>query len=170
MSLESALSAWNGKQFDDLNSIYRQFYKTPDFVNQLSELLKQKQQQGASALLKLYLENQHHISLEQSGQIMAALALAKSAETQLNLLACLPYLHPYPEKAQRPLARFIHIAQQSPHKAVQLCAEQAEEEYQQDFSNQSIQRVLFGSEKQDKSHQNTQNELPLAARALDFDD
>jgi hypothetical protein len=146
MSLESALNTWNGHP-DDLQAIFRQFKLHPDFTEQLLPLLKQKQQRGASELLKLCLLNQRPLSEAEVEQVFRSLGLIQHWQTQENLLACLPYLHPYPKSKQAALAHFIHNALHSSHKSVAVLAQQAIAEYEQDFPNQPIAQFLSAEEK-----------------------
>lgn len=146
MSLESALNTWNGHP-DDLQAIYRQFKLQPDFTEQLLPLLKQKQQRGASELLKLYLFNQKLLAETEVEQVFRSFGLIQQWQTQENLLGCLPYLHPYPRQKQAALAHFIHNALHSSHKSVAILAQQAVAEYEQDFPDQPIEQFLSEKEK-----------------------
>ncbi|BBN58491.1 hypothetical protein [Hydrogenovibrio marinus] len=146
MNLESTLNTWNGHP-DDLKSIYRQFKIQPDFVMQLLPLLKQKQQRGASELLKIYLGNQGQLPEGSTTSILKSLCVTQSWQTQENLLACLPFLHPYPKPQQAALAHFIHNALHSTHKSVAVLAEQAVTEYEKDFPDQPFAQFLSEEEK-----------------------
>ncbi|MPQ76601.1 hypothetical protein [Hydrogenovibrio sp. JE_KL2] len=146
MNLESTLNTWNGHP-DDLKSIYRQFKIQPDFVMQLLPLLKQKQQRGASELLKIYLGNQGQLPEGSTISILKSLCVTQSWQTQENLLACLPFLHPYPKQQQAALVHFIHNALHSSHKSVSVLAEQAVAEYEQDFPDQPFSQFLSEEEK-----------------------
>ncbi|WP_024852256.1 hypothetical protein [Hydrogenovibrio kuenenii] len=146
MSLESALNTWNGHP-DDLQAIYRQYKIQSDFISQVIPLLKQKQQRGASELLKFYLLNQQTLTDGEVNDIFRSLGLIRHWQTQENLLACLPYLHPYPKQKQAALAHFIHNALHSSHKSISVLAKQMIAEYEQDFPDQPISQFLSEEEK-----------------------
>ncbi|MDX1796064.1 MAG: hypothetical protein R3219_04995 [Hydrogenovibrio sp.] len=166
MSLESALNAWNGKTLDDLESIYRQFYREPDFAGQVIALLTQKQQRGASWLLKTHLENHFDLSSELVMTVFKSLSLAKQWQTQLNLLQCLPFLHPYPEQKKAALVAFLKHTLSSRHKWVRVWGYHGVYELAKDFPE--VMDESFAGLKENR--RSTSEDASSQSFQLDFGD
>lgn len=93
MTLEQAILKWDKKSSHDITRVYHEFYQSPDFVDELLELAQdEKAQDGATWLIKHWLENNDAANYQQIAPVLDLVDKLHSWPAKLHILQCLPYL------------------------------------------------------------------------------
>ncbi len=100
MSLEQAITAWDGKSADDLEAVYLRHAGDSELVARLIELSGRTElQNGATWLLKRHLERGGRLGAGEAADLFALASDLQPWEARLHLLQAMQYLRiPDPER------------------------------------------------------------------------
>ena len=93
MTLEQAITNWDGKSASDIKEIYQRHCGTDSFTASLIKSLAPGDLQiGASWLLKHYLENNNTLDSDQLSAIYQSLSALGHWQARLHILQCIPMM------------------------------------------------------------------------------
>lgn len=122
MTLQQAISHWDGKSTADIEAIYLHHADTPTFVAQLLPLIATETTQiGATWLLKHHVEAEHAITQAEINEVYRCLPQQVSWAAKLHLLQCLPAWR-MPETAVPTIHTFLHHCFKEKNKFVRAWA------------------------------------------------
>jgi hypothetical protein len=122
MSLAKDLVAWDGKQTEPLEKIYRTQSASPKFIEQLTVMLSAVELQGgASWLLKHHLEQNGRLTNDCISQIYEELGSLETWESKLHVLQSLPML-PIPDADVQKVRHWLEQCLEEPNKFVRAWA------------------------------------------------
>lgn len=122
MSIRQKITSWDGRSRDGIAAIYDTHRTRPDFAEQLVQLLPDRAyQQGATWLLKAYVESGHQLARTQTKTIYASLPVLEHWEAKLHVLQCLRYV-PVNEPEKNQVEAFLRASLTDPNKLVRAWA------------------------------------------------
>ena len=93
MTLEKAILQWDKKSAHDITRVYHEFYQSSDFIRQLLKLAQdEKAQDGATWLIKHWLENNEAAHHQQVNPVLDILDKLHLWPAKLHVLQSLPFL------------------------------------------------------------------------------
>ena len=93
MSLKNEISQWDGKSADEINRIFNLHCDRSGFIADLLGLIKTDEyQQGATWLLKAWLEKGKSFDSKQSAKVLTLLPSLTHWQSKLHVLQCLPFI------------------------------------------------------------------------------
>lgn len=107
MTIEQEIENWDGKSSSDITAIYQRYCNEPIFVSSLLKLIRDKKfQNGATWLLKHYLDDGHRLAADQVAVIYQLIPAFVSWESKLHILQGLPYM-PIAETEKNTVETFL---------------------------------------------------------------
>lgn len=93
MTLEHEIVSWDGKTSNDIEAVYLRHCDDDSFVSRLIDFSRRVElQQGATWLLKRYLESGHKVEARQVATLLNSLSTIEHWQSKLHVLQCLPYI------------------------------------------------------------------------------
>jgi len=107
MSIQKAISGWDGKSAADIDSIYKRYGHQSSFSSDLIKLIEQETlQKGVTWLLKRNFENGKKLKTNQVKKIYVALPRLRQWESKLHILQCMPSM-PIPASEKKIVEVFL---------------------------------------------------------------
>ena len=118
MSLKQEILEWDGKSIDDIKKIFEAFKAHANFIDSITVLiLERDSQNGATWLLKAWLESGNKLNQKQIDVIYNALKCLQHWVAKLHVLQCIPYL-PIVKSERKSVELFLRITLTDPNKFV----------------------------------------------------
>jgi len=90
MTLQHAITNWQGKSAADISDIYQRYQHSDNFVQNLLQYMQQSAlQKGATWLLKCHLESHGTVP---ANAVYKRLSQLQHWQSKLHILQCIPYL------------------------------------------------------------------------------
>ena len=122
VALKDALAGWDGKSAPDIETIYDHYAQEPSFITSLVSLMRQpKLQDGATWLLKRYLEEEGELSGQTIASIYATLPYTVNWQAKLHLLQCIGFM-PVRSSRKVPVESFVRRCLMDENKFVRAWA------------------------------------------------